>query len=100
MFCVIYCSAKKEQTYLYVEKKDSFSRVPKPLLQQFGTPRFVMTLSLTDRKKLANADIDRVKRELIEVGYYLQFPPPVENIMDDYRYLIDKLENQLLAEQK
>ncbi len=59
-----------------------------------------MTLSLTDRKKLANADIDRVKRELIEVGYYLQFPPPVENIMEDYRYLIDKLENQLLAEQK
>lgn len=100
MFCVIYCSAKKEQTYLYVEKKDNFSRVPKPLLQQFGTPRFVMTLSLTDRKKLANADIDRVKRELIEVGYYLQFPPPVENIMEDYRYLIDKLENQLLAEQK
>lgn len=40
MFCVVYCSAKREQTYLYVEKKDNFSRVPKPLLQQFGTPRF------------------------------------------------------------
>lgn len=100
MFCVVYCSAKKEQTYLFVEKKDNFSRVPKPLLEQFGTPRFVMTLCLTERQKLANADIDRVKRELIEVGYYLQFPPPVENMMEDYGYLIDKLKTQLLAEQK
>ncbi|HGJ5872632.1 MULTISPECIES: YcgL domain-containing protein [Arsenophonus] len=100
MFCVVYCSAKREQTYLYVEKKDNFSRVPKPLLQQFGTPRFVMALCLTKRKKLANADIDKVKRELIEVGYYLQFPPPVESIMENYCYLIDKLETQLLAEQK
>ncbi|SPP31173.1 Protein YcgL [Arsenophonus endosymbiont of Aleurodicus floccissimus] len=81
---LLYC---KEGTNLSLcRKKDNFSRVPKPLLQQFGTPRFVMTLSLTNRKKLANADIDRVKRELIEVGYYLQFPPPVENIMEDYRY--------------
>lgn len=59
-----------------------------------------MTLCLTKRKKLANADIDKVKRELIEVGYYLQFPPPVESIMEDYGYLIDKLETQLLAEPK
>lgn len=59
-----------------------------------------MILCLTERKKLANADIDRVKRELIEVGYYLQFPPPVESIMEDCCYLIDKLETQLLAEQK
>lgn len=59
-----------------------------------------MILSLKDRKKLANADIDRDKRELIEVSYYLQFRPSVENIMEDYRYLIDKLENQLLAEPK
>lgn len=59
-----------------------------------------MTLCLSERKRLSNADIDRVKRELIEIGYYLQFPPPVENIMEDYRKLIDKLENQLSAEQK
>ncbi|EPM5129348.1 YcgL domain-containing protein, partial [Salmonella enterica subsp. enterica serovar Cerro] len=27
MFCVIYRSSKRDQTYLYVEKKDDFSRV-------------------------------------------------------------------------
>ncbi|HGJ5875464.1 MAG TPA: hypothetical protein ACHBX0_02460 [Arsenophonus sp.] len=36
----------------------------------------------------------------MEIGYYLQFPLLVENIMEDYRQMIDKLENQLLAEQK
>jgi uncharacterized protein YcgL (UPF0745 family) len=28
MFCVIYRSTKRDQAYLYVEKKDDFSRVP------------------------------------------------------------------------
>ncbi|EHC72785.1 hypothetical protein LTSEMIS_1898 [Salmonella enterica subsp. enterica serovar Mississippi str. A4-633] len=27
MFCVIYRSSKRDQTYLYVEKKDDFSRI-------------------------------------------------------------------------
>ncbi|EBW9754898.1 hypothetical protein DQR83_15100, partial [Salmonella enterica subsp. enterica serovar Infantis] len=31
MFCVIYRSSKRDQTYLYVEKKDDFSRVPEAL---------------------------------------------------------------------
>ncbi|WP_318836983.1 MULTISPECIES: YcgL domain-containing protein [unclassified Providencia] len=81
MICAIYRSPKRDQTYLYIEKKDDFSRVPDELLAQFGTPQFAMLVSLDKREKLANADLAKVKSDLIEVGYYLQFPPPVENLL-------------------
>ncbi len=38
MFCVIYRSSKRDQTYLYVEKKDDFSRVPEELMKGFVQP--------------------------------------------------------------
>lgn len=50
MFCVIYRSTKREQTYLYVEKKDDFSRVPDELMRGFGTPQMAMLLPLDGRK--------------------------------------------------
>lgn len=87
MICAIYRSPKRDQTYLYIEKKDDFSRVPDELLAQFGTPQFAMLVSLDKREKLANADLAKVKSDLIEVGYYLQFPPPVENLLSEHNEL-------------
>ncbi|EQB1035555.1 TPA: YcgL domain-containing protein, partial [Escherichia coli] len=55
MFCVIYRSSKRDQTYLYVEKKDDFSRVPEELMKGFGQPQLAMILPLDGRKKLVNA---------------------------------------------
>ncbi|MBJ7220707.1 MULTISPECIES: YcgL domain-containing protein [unclassified Brenneria] len=81
MFCVIYRSAKREQTYLYVEKKDDFSRVPEELMKSFGTPHLAMLLPLDGSKKLASADIEKVKRALEDQGFYLQVPPPPENLL-------------------
>ncbi|MGR9782095.1 YcgL domain-containing protein, partial [Escherichia coli] len=52
MFCVIYRSTKREQTYLYVEKKDDFSRVPDELMRSFGTPQMAMLLPLDGRKNI------------------------------------------------
>ena len=75
MFCVIYRSTKREQTYLYVEKKDDFSRVPDELMRSFGTPQMAMLLPLV------NADLEKVKQALSEQGYYLQLPPPSENLL-------------------
>ncbi|OMQ27233.1 YcgL domain-containing protein [Serratia oryzae] len=82
MLCVIYRSPKRDQTYLYVEKRDDFSRVPEELMKSFGTPQFSMMLSLDGRKKLASADIEAVKEALKQDGFYLQFPPPVENLLN------------------
>ncbi|KEY57975.1 YcgL domain-containing protein [Serratia sp. DD3] len=84
MHCVIYRSPKRDQTYLYVEKKDDFSRVPEELLKSFGIPQLSMMLSLNERKKLASADIEKVKEALKEQGFYLQVPPPVENLMNQH----------------
>ena len=81
MFCVIYRSSKRDQTYLYVEKKDDFSRVPEELMKGFGTPQLAMILPLDGSKKLANADFDKVKKALKDVGYYLQLPPPPESLL-------------------
>ncbi|AYC19140.1 Protein YcgL [Dickeya dianthicola] len=83
MYCVIYRSSKRDQTYLYVEKKDDFSRVPDELMKNFGLPHLVMILPLDGRKKLASADIGKVKQMLIEQGFYLQLPPPPENLLNE-----------------
>ena len=85
MLCVIYRSPNRDQTYLFIEKKDDFSRVPEELLKSFGKPAFSMLINLANRDKLANADIEKVKQELIDAGYYLQFPPPVEDLLSEYR---------------
>jgi uncharacterized protein YcgL (UPF0745 family) len=82
MFCVIYRSPQRDQTYLYVEKKDDFSRVPEALLKGFGKPQLAMVLSLDKRERLANADIEKVKQGLREQGFYLQLPPPVESLLN------------------
>ncbi len=49
MFCVIYRSSKRDQTYLYVEKR-RFSRVPEALMKGFGQPQLAMMLPLDGRK--------------------------------------------------
>lgn len=84
MFCAIYRSSQRDQTYLYVEKKDDFSRVPEELMKSFGRPQFAMMLPLDGRKTLANADLDQVKMALVEQGYYLQLPPPPENLLKQH----------------
>ncbi len=53
MICVIYRSLKRDQTYLYIEKKDDFSRVPEALLKTFGQPQYSMMISLSNRKKIS-----------------------------------------------
>lgn len=85
MLCAIYKSSKKADTYLYLPKRDHFAAVPEALLQSFGQPQFVMLIDLDKRKALAGADLDKVKAALIEPGYYLQLPPPVENLLEQHK---------------
>lgn len=73
--CIVYKSIGLAETYLYVPEQDSLSRVPRPLLERLGALEAVMTLDLGERRRLARADIARVRRQLREAGYYLQLPP-------------------------
>ncbi|MDE3271043.1 YcgL domain-containing protein [Pseudoalteromonas sp. G4] len=85
MLSAVYKSKKKADTYLYVEKRDDFSKVPEPLMATFGQPSFVMLINLEKREKLGVADLEKVKQELTDKGFYLQLPPKQENLLDEFR---------------
>ncbi|WP_105189319.1 MULTISPECIES: YcgL domain-containing protein [unclassified Pseudoalteromonas] len=85
MLCAVYKSKKKADTYLYLPKRDDFSDVPQPLMDMFGTPQFVMLINLATKTQLALADLAKVKEQLSEQGFYLQLPPPTENMLDEFR---------------
>lgn len=78
MECSIYKGAKKLDHYLYVEREDDFTRVPEDLLSMLGELTLVMSIELTEARKLAQADVQRVMQLLEEQGYYLQVPPRPE----------------------
>ncbi|MBL4941005.1 MAG: YcgL domain-containing protein [Colwellia sp.] len=90
MLCVIYKSAKKAQTYLFVKTRDDFSAVPEPLMLTFGTPTLVTLTNLATKNKLAFADLERVKINLTEQGYYLQLPPPPEDLLKQHKIEMDE----------
>ena len=85
MLCTIYKSSKKAETYLFVKQRGDFSTVPAPLMSMFGTPTLVTVMNLEKKEKLALADIEKVKENLTEQGYYLQLPPPKENLLDQHK---------------
>lgn len=83
--CTVYRSLKKADTYLYVEKNGDFDKVPDQLKSLLGKLTLVMTLDLDKRANLGQADLAKVKEELAEKGFYLQLPPPTENMLDELK---------------
>lgn len=77
MQCFIYKSLKKEQLYLYINKKDDFSKLPEDLFNSFGDLEFVMELELTPQRKLAQVDNQKVMTCLQEKGFFIQMPPTI-----------------------
>lgn len=80
LLCNVYKSLRKEETYLYVSLKDDLSEVPVTLLETFGTPKLVTKLLLTPERKLALVSADKVIASIEEKGFYLQLPPPKEDL--------------------
>ncbi|MFT2091473.1 YcgL domain-containing protein [Paraglaciecola sp. 2405UD69-4] len=81
MLCAVYKSSKKQETYLYVPGRDDFSKVPEALMKTFGTPVFLMIMPLKKDRPLAQVDINKLRSELTIKGFYLQLPPPQENLL-------------------
>ena len=81
ILCDVFKTRKKDEMYLYVEKKEGFSRVPDELMDMFGKPELAMTLLLTPDKNLGRADAEKVLSDLDEKGFYLQMPPAKEPYM-------------------
>lgn len=73
--CAIYKGHRKADTYLYVERRDDFARVPAALRDALGELQLVMELELARDTRLARADAAEVQQQLRDNGYYLQLPP-------------------------
>ena len=85
MLCAVYKSIRKPQTYIFVAKRDDFSQVPTPLLEQFGPPQLVSILNIKETTKMAIADASRVIKEVTDSGFYLQLPPPPIDYLKDHK---------------
>ncbi|GIU26775.1 YcgL domain-containing protein [Shewanella schlegeliana] len=85
MICAVYKSLRKAESYLFVEKRNDFERVPEALMAMFGEPQLVMMLPIDKRDHLGFADIKKVRSELKEKGFYLQLPPPVVNLLEQHK---------------
>lgn len=84
MICAIYKSLKKEEMYLYIAKRDQFDAVPDELRQMFGKPQFVMLFNLAGEKQLHRAENRDVLEAITQQGFYLQMPPPPENLYQQF----------------
>ena len=85
MLCTIYKSPKKAQTYLFINKRDDFSSVPEALMKTFGTPILVTIINLATKEKLGMSDVVKVRENLAEQGFYLQLPPPQEDLLKEFK---------------
>ncbi|MFC3606182.1 YcgL domain-containing protein [Stutzerimonas tarimensis] len=80
--CSIYKSPRKNEMYLYVDRKEALSRVPEALLVAFGTPQLAFDLVLTPERKLAREDIAVVLENIQKQGFHLQMPPPEDEYIE------------------
>ncbi len=81
--CTVWRSPKKDEMYLYTDRLEGLKRVPKELLEMFGTPTEVMGIPLSEDRKLGRADAKKVLQEIKVKGFYLQLPPVREGYMLD-----------------
>jgi uncharacterized protein len=85
MQAYVYKSLRKADTYVYLAERDDFARLPEPLRGQLGGLHFVMELALTPARKLARENVAVVRENLVMRGFHVQFPPSVEDPMqEDY----------------
>jgi uncharacterized protein YcgL (UPF0745 family) len=76
MLAFVYRSSRKADTYVYLRERDAFDLVPEPMRQQFGRLQFVLEVALTPERTLARENPEVVRRNLVERGFHIQFPPP------------------------
>lgn len=81
--CSIFKSSRKDEMYLYVDKREQLVRVPEPLMEMFGRAVHVMDMPVMPGRKLARVDVDKVLDAIDEKGYYLQMPPQKEDYLLD-----------------
>jgi len=56
MITAVYKSKKKADNFLFVEKRDKFTKDPEPLMAMFCQPKYVMLINQAKRELLATSD--------------------------------------------
>lgn len=83
LICSIYRSSRKDEMYLYVDKRDGLDKVPDTLMNMFGKAQHVMDMPMTAERQLARVDTDKVLDGIRDQGFFLQMPPPRDDYMLD-----------------
>lgn len=91
VLCKIYRSVNKSDCYLYVPLEQDLEGVPEALLKHLGKLEEAMTLNLTPKRKLAQADTTEVLAQLDDQGYYLQMASTTDEYMQIVRSRNEKL---------
>ncbi|PRY60365.1 hypothetical protein B0H98_11325 [Vreelandella songnenensis] len=90
LLCEIFKSSRKDEMYLYVDKRQGLEHVPEALMATFGKPVAVLTMILTADKKLSRVKAEEVISAIDEQGFYLQMPPAKEDyLLDVHRAQLD-----------
>lgn len=74
MKCYVYRSNRKQDTYVYLPKKDDFEEIPDVLMKVFGEPEYALEFDLTADRKLAQENAQEVLENIQERGFHLQMP--------------------------
>lgn len=83
LICEVFKSSRKDEMYLYVDKRLGLTAVPELLMETFGKPVPVFTMLLTADKKLSRVSAADVVEGIKDKGFYLQMPPPKEPYLLD-----------------
>jgi uncharacterized protein YcgL (UPF0745 family) len=81
----IFRSTKRDEAYLYVDKLQGLEVVPDALMHAFGKPEHVMDMLLRPGLSLARVHVDQVLEAVQAKGFYLQMPPPRENLLEEWK---------------
>jgi uncharacterized protein YcgL (UPF0745 family) len=75
MQCFVYASLRKNDSYLWLARRDGFEVLSESLALLLGELRFVLEVQLDDQRKLPVEDAAMIVEHLRTQGWHLQLPP-------------------------
>jgi hypothetical protein len=75
MQCFVYVSLRKNETYLWLARREGFDVLPESLSLLLGELRFVLEVQLDEQRKLPVEDATQIIDHLATQGWHLQLPP-------------------------
>lgn len=88
-FVSVFRSSKKNDTYIYVRRGQSWDDLPESLRGIFGQPVHAMDLIMTPERKLARTTGQQILDALAEKDFYLQMPEEQDGYVVDFRKKVE-----------